>query len=125
MTFVHTNDTKRLTLCHRRRNIYKQWTVQMKILELLGSIQRGLLGRVTPNLRAVYMYQRTDKTYLNFYYDRLPSKKEEELVSLAHTAIISDFPTDEINFTIFAVPYPLKVKENDFCVYERFEENLH
>lgn len=51
----------------------------MDMLSILCSIQRTMLGRVTPNLRAVYGDFSDDVYTLKFYYDQTPDKEEGEL----------------------------------------------
>lgn len=50
------------------------------ILNFLRSFQKSLLGRVTPNLRAVCAVFQNDSTFeLSFYYDKPLSEDEVEL----------------------------------------------
>lgn len=79
-------------------------------LYILCSIQRALLGYITPNLRAVYVeIESQNSCQLVFYYDKVLSEEEEELASLVDTEFISDFPSDyETDCTIKVVSYPKK-----------------
>lgn len=93
---------------------------------LLCSIQRALIGNITPNLRAVYA-SITDNTYgIIFYYDQPLSEDEEELASLTDTEFISDFPSPDYktSYIVEVIPYPKPIPKKGFCVYERYEKNL-
>lgn len=94
------------------------------IIEALCSIQRALLGKVTPNLRAVCLVLSDEKKHLFFYYNTPPSEEEEELASLADTEFISDFPSPDYqtDCTISVIPYPKKMPENGYYVYLRYEQ---
>ncbi len=95
----------------------------MEILSVLGSVQRALLGRVTPNLRAVHINIDNEQIILSFYYDKSPSEEEIELSSLADTDFISDFPGPEFktDCKVLVVPYPQMLPGAQFYAYQRFE----
>lgn len=99
-------------------------TSSKPILNILCSAQRALLGYVTPNLRTVYVVIKSENSCkLVFYYDKQPSEEEEELASLVDTEFISDFPDDyEIDCAIKVFPYPKKIIQDGYCVYERYEQ---
>lgn len=90
---------------------------------LFCSIQRALLGNVTPNLRAVYVFIEGENYGIIFYYDKPLSEEEEELASLTDTEFISDFPDYETSSSIEVIPYPKPIPQRGFCVYERYEKN--
>jgi len=87
------------------------------------SIQRALLGNVTPNLRAVYLFVEEEMYGLIFYYDQPLSEEEEDLASLTDTEFISDFPDYQTSCNIEVIPYPKPIPKKGFCVYERYEKN--
>lgn len=95
------------------------------VLNVLGSIQRALLGAVTPNLRAVDIVIENEQRFdVIFYYDKEISEDEEELSSLVETEFISDFsePDYQTNRILRVLQYPNKIPQNGFLVYKRYEK---
>jgi hypothetical protein len=95
------------------------------VLNVLGSIQRALLGYVTPSLRAVDVVIENEQRFsIIFYYERKIDEDEEELSSLVETEFISDFPVPDYqtNRIIKILPYPNKIPQNGFLVYKRYEK---
>jgi hypothetical protein len=89
---------------------------------ILCSIQRALLGHVTPNLRAVYVILDDDIKTLVFYYDKSLSEDEEELASLADTEFISDCRADDAtDCKVIVLPYPEETPKDGLCAYLRYE----
>jgi hypothetical protein len=89
------------------------------------SLQRALIGYVTPNLRAVSVEFEEERKYkLNFFYDKQPSEEEEELASLAETEFIADHPAPDYikDCKIYTVNYPKPIRDRGDCVYKRYEE---
>ena len=94
------------------------------LLNVLCSIQRALIGNVTPNLRAVYIHIENETYGLVFFYDKALSEEEEELSSLADTEFIADFPSsDKTSCTIEVLPYPKPIPKQGRCVYMRYEKS--
>lgn len=89
------------------------------------SIQRALLGNVTPNLRAVYIRLENETYGLVFFYDKELSEEEEELASLTDTEFIADFPSPDYKTScaIEILPYPKPIPKKGYCVYERYEKS--
>lgn len=94
------------------------------ILAFFRSIQQALLGNVTPNLRAVYAFIEGEAYGIIFYYDQPLSEDEEELASLTDTEFISAFPDYETSCTVEVIPYPQKIPQKGYCVYERYEKDI-
>ena len=95
-----------------------------KILNIIGSIQRALLGKITPNLRAVYVLIGEDNALdLIFYYENNLSEIEEELSSLADTEFIADFPSPyyKTSCDIQVLPLSEKIPKKGRCIYKRYE----
>lgn len=92
------------------------------------SIQRALLGHVTANLRAVYVIvdEELESYNLFFYYDKPLSEDEEELASLTDTEFIADLPytQNQTNCIIEVLPYPQRIINKGWCVYERYEPKV-
>lgn len=91
---------------------------------ILLSIQHALLGKVTPNLRAVFVTIENEIIHYFFYYNSALSEEEEELASLADTEIIADFPLPEYktDCTVIVLPYPNEIVQRGSCAYMRYEE---
>lgn len=97
---------------------------RMKTQEVLCSVQRALLGAVTPNLRAVTVSIEKVNTFnLYIYYNEELSEEESELTSLTYTYFTADFPPPkyETHLTIEILPFPSKIPEHGRSVYERYE----
>lgn len=97
-------------------------------MDFLLSIQRALLGRVTPNLRAVTIDTKNNEIILYFYYDKPPSEDEQEMSSLADTDFISDFPAwpeAKTDCKVITLAYPEKIPSADLYAYHRFEGNYY
>jgi hypothetical protein len=89
---------------------------------LICSVSHALLGRVTPNLRAVYITFEDEVTVLTFYYDKDLTEKESELTNLADTDFICSFPEDfQSDFRTNIIPFPSRIPNNGLCIYHRFE----
>ncbi|WHP32245.1 hypothetical protein QMG90_04745 [Trabulsiella odontotermitis] len=87
------------------------------------SLQRALLGNVTPNIRAVVVELKNKNISLLFYFDGEPNDDDEELVSVVETEVIADFDED---FVIEAIAtrldYPQPIKNtNGMLVFLRNE----
>lgn len=94
--------------------------------EIKNSIQRALLGHVTPNLRAVGVnLEENTKSVLTFYYDQEPSEDEQELASLADTEFIADFPWNQTDWGVITWPYPKSIPDTHLKIYQRYEKNLN
>lgn len=94
------------------------------LLNIFCSIQRALLEKVTPKLRAVYVVIKNSNSFETvFYYDEILSEEEEELVSLADTEILADFPSPEYETLchIKIVSYPKKILQEGRPLYRRYE----
>ena len=95
----------------------------MDIVSIRLSVQRALLGHVTPNLRAVYIKCIDDCIQLIFYYDHSPSEEEQERADFADTEFIADFPSPEYktDFQVITISYPHMIPKDGVCVYKRYE----
>lgn len=94
-------------------------------LNLFSSIQQGLIGKVTPNLRALRLVFKNDATYeLVFYYDQPLSEDELNLSDLVYGYVSADFPQPALksNYIVKILPYPNKMDSEGHCLYRRYEE---
>lgn len=87
------------------------------------SLQRALLGNITPNIRCVAVILDAKNIQLSFYYDGEFTDCDEELASEVETEIIADFDDDFIISThLERLDYPKPIKiNNGYCVYLRKE----
>lgn len=83
------------------------------------SLQRALLGAVTPNLRLVYFLENEKNIELVFIYITPPSENERELASIVETEVISDFPPPKyvIHTRILTKPYSTILEKVGNWVY--------
>lgn len=95
----------------------------MEYAPLMLSMQIAMLGMVTPNLRAIYIRKNGKEACLYFYYDNPPLDDEEELASIMHTEVISDFVDYDIDFKVCVLPYPQLIPKDGWCAYSRYEKN--
>ena len=88
------------------------------------SIQRALLDKITINLRRISFLMEENMINIFFYYDRLPTIIEKELVEDVSAEVISDFPESfMINTEIIAVESDKKIHSKGRIIYNRFESN--
>lgn len=93
-----------------------------RAVEARLSIQKALLGEVSPHLRAVVLSVARKQIDVRFYFDGVISEEDEESVSCIETEILADFEPD---FTICAeairLDCPLPIVDDGFWVYQRRE----
>ena len=86
------------------------------------SLQRALLGVVTPNLRAVYIDvdEKAKKLFISFFYD---GEISDELFDITSTAIAEvDVPEyHELDDHIERLDFPKKIPSRGHLVYLRKE----
>ena len=63
------------------------------------SLQRALLGAVTPNMRAVYGRWNGDEIIVTFVFDGDISTDDIETTGSVTTEVISDFSSPEVTIT--------------------------
>lgn len=91
------------------------------------SLQRALLGNVTPNIRAVIAELSGKNISLLFYFEGEGEGEvdddDEELVSIIETEIIADFDDDfTVDTTVQRLDSPQRIKNtNGLLVYLRKE----
>lgn len=103
-------------------------SIQLPVLKL--SIQRALLGNISPKLRAVCANVEENKIYINFYYDGIISEDDQELYEHACAQIMADFSfpekgsdvETECNMQIIRLDFPQKMPLIGHWVYYRNEE---
>jgi hypothetical protein len=100
----------------------------LDIPSLKLSVQRALLGNVSPNLRAVCADIKSHEIFANFYYNGEISEEDREMYNSAVDQILADFFYMEVEGkeTVFHLPiirldYPEKMPLIGHWVYYRNE----
>lgn len=93
-------------------------TVYLKL-----SLQRALLGNVTPNIRAVLAELEDKKISIVFYFDGAVSDGDEGLVSVVETEVMADYDEKyDVEAIIHRLDYPGPIiSANGYLVYLRKE----
>lgn len=89
---------------------------------LLLSAQRALLGAVPSSLRGASIEAQGDTILWQCVFEREPTEEEKEMVSIAGTEIIADFPeAKKIEGKLLVQPSPLEIPHLVNIVFQRFE----
>lgn len=87
------------------------------------SAQGALLGQIPPSLRAVSADVDESRVYLRFIFDGAPTEDDWELLSVAATEIIADFPAPyTIEGEYLEIEQPNEMSHLKHLVYLRHEE---
>lgn len=98
-------------------NSSKQIVVDAKL-----SIQRALLGRVTPNLRAVVLSVSDKEIQLRFYFDGSVGDLEIELASEAETEVMADYDSSwSVEAACISADISEQLNDGGVWVYQRNE----
>jgi len=95
-------------------------TVEMRNSVIL-SVQRALLGEVSPALRGVTVGWDEKSITILCYYDRKISPEEREAMSCVETEVMADFPDQQMDLDIIQCDVPLEMKLLDAWIYRRCE----
>lgn len=89
------------------------------------SIQRALLGAITPNIRAIFFELIEKNIQIFFYYDGKIQDDDEENASVVTSEVIADFDDEfDLDLIIKQIDYPMDVVHpNGICVYYRKESH--
>ena len=91
-------------------------------IEIKLSAQRSLLGHVPASLRAVSVDADGSKIYYRCIFDGKPTEDEWELLSIAATEMIADFPEPyTIEEEYLHIPYPSMMEHLKHVVFLRHE----
>lgn len=92
------------------------------IVSLRCSVQRALLGAIVPSIRAV-MAEITPETRIVWVFFDTPAAPEElELLSVAETELLADYPDDKVLVRALTLPSPTRLpKDRGIWVYARYE----
>ena len=91
--------------------------------KVLLSIQRALVGTITPNVRAIVCRWSESAIDIRAMFDDAPSSTELEIMSVAETEVMSDFPKSHVQLKCIQLQLPNKVTVDDdeVIVYGRRE----
>jgi hypothetical protein len=93
--------------------------------EVLLSLQRALLGEVTPRLRAVTVKYAESSVHFEAYFDGEVSDEDRESMSLVETEVMADFPSDHlITHEVIRLDAPALIPKDRTWVYYRKEPLL-
>lgn len=92
------------------------------IIDARLSLQRALLGEVSPQLRAV-VFSIIDRTIdVRFYFDGVISENDKESASCVETEILADYdPEDSVTVRCIRLDFPDPINDGGTWVYQRRE----
>ena len=91
-------------------------------IEIRLSAQRALLSHVPVSLRAVSVDANSRKIYYRCIFDGEPTEDEWELLSVAATEMIADFPEPyTIEEEYLYIPHPETMEHLKYVVFLRHE----
>jgi hypothetical protein len=65
---------------------------------LLISLQRALLGNITPSIRAIAIgFKGQEELIVIFYFDRFPTQEDKEIVSDTVGEVLGDIKFSKVN----------------------------
>ncbi|MDZ4057180.1 MAG: hypothetical protein U1E13_03800 [Methylophilaceae bacterium] len=86
------------------------------------SIQRALLGEISPQLRAVVFSIVGRDIDVRFYFDGLISEADAESASFVETEIIADYEAeDTVTVRCIRLDFPEPIEDDGVWVYQRRE----
>jgi hypothetical protein len=92
--------------------------------ELILSFHRALLGAIPTNLRGLTIKIEQDVLIWRGYFDGEPSEEEKEVLSVACTEVLADFPIIKVvEEEYINHMYPLKMEMLQLWVFLRWETN--
>jgi hypothetical protein len=92
--------------------------------QVLLSLQRALVGAVTPNLRLVVCRWTESEIKIRAVYDQQPSPDEVEEMSIVETNMLADFPpsmTIQVQCLESDRAFKVAVEDDEEAVYARWE----
>lgn len=90
-------------------------------VKVLLSILFGLIGEVSPSLRAMRVKWDQKTIYLYFYYDGEISEEDRESAELIGTSIIANFSEHSLDVNILRLDYPKAIPAEGELVFKRRE----
>jgi hypothetical protein len=100
----------------------------MQIIEIRNSVilsvQRALLGEVSPALRGVTVGWNDNSINILCFFDGFISEEDREAMSCVETEVMADFSEFEIKLSPLRCDAPKQMKSLDAWVYRRSENML-
>lgn len=96
----------------------------ISINHLILSSHKALLGAIPSKLRGLTIKFENETLYWRCYFDEEPTEEEKEVLSIANTEVLADFPMMRFTEEEYkCYPYPLKMEMYQFWAYLRWEQN--
>lgn len=93
------------------------------IKELIISCHYSLLGAIPKKLRGLTVKLENETLYWKGYFDGEPTEEEKEILSVACTEVIADFPIIKVVKEEYLIHiYPLEMEMLQFWAFLRWEE---
>lgn len=100
--------------------------MDITINDLIISCHYSLLGAIPQKLRGLTVKLDNKILYWTGYFNGEPSEEEKELLSLACTEVVADFPTiKEVKEEYLNHSYPLKMEMLQFWAFLRWENDMN
>lgn len=97
-------------------------TLQNSVVDARLSIQRALLGEISPQLRAVVFSIVGKNIDVRFYFDGLISEADVESASCVETEIIADYEAEDVvTVRCIRLDAPETIDDDGTWVYQRRE----
>lgn len=94
----------------------------MRMIQVLLSLQRALIGAVTPHLRAVNVSWDMHHIDIYFFYDGEISEDDQEESECAVTEVLANFPDDSMEAHHIRCDFPNKIPDlGERVVFQRRE----
>ncbi len=92
------------------------------VIDARLSIQRALLGEITPELRAIVFSVDTQILDVRFYFNGPLTEEVRESVSCVETEILADYdPEVMVSVHCIQLDYPAQIDDSGVWVYQRRE----
>lgn len=93
-----------------------------KSIEVRLSLQRALLGQITPNIRFIILLFVQNEVKINFYFDGLIQDKDYERASCVETEVMADYDAStNISVECVRLDFPAVPDIDGIWVYQRCE----
>jgi hypothetical protein len=92
--------------------------------DLIISCHYSLLGAIPNKLRGLTVKLENETLYWKAYFDREPTEEEKEILRIACSEVIADFPIIKVAKEEYLnYKQPLKMEMMDFWAFLRWEQN--
>lgn len=92
--------------------------------DLIISSHKSLLGSIPHKLRGLTVKIENETLYGRAYFDGEPTEDEKEILSVACTEVIADFPIiNAVSEEYLNYRYPLKMEGLQFWAFLRWEQD--